>query len=156
MNSFCSSRFCREFVSDLAIDPTVLLLIFCEPCLPIGDIRDQLAGLCERVEVFIESNPNATDIVPIQKAITSGYFYCTVSLYHGPSTLVNFTYSLCLVGSTTKEWRFVSDDENPANGIYPSVIEFVPATASSQIYSVLRACYDVEVLYEVCRIFRKM
>lgn len=44
------------------------------------DIRDQLAGLCDRVEVVIQSNPNATDIIPIQKAITSGYFYCTVRL----------------------------------------------------------------------------
>lgn len=44
----------------------------------VRDIRDQLAGLCDRVEVVVESNPNATDIIPIQKAITSGYFYCTV------------------------------------------------------------------------------
>ena len=43
------------------------------------DIRDQLAGLCERVEVVIQSNPNSNDIVPIQKALTSGYFYNTVS-----------------------------------------------------------------------------
>ena len=42
------------------------------------DIRDQLAGLCERVEVIVQSNPNANDITPIQKAITSGYFYNTV------------------------------------------------------------------------------
>lgn len=42
------------------------------------DIRDQLAGLCERVEVVIQSNPNSNDITPIQKAITAGYFYNTV------------------------------------------------------------------------------
>lgn len=42
------------------------------------DIRDQLAGLCERVEVVVRSNPNSNDITPIQKAITSGYFYNTV------------------------------------------------------------------------------
>ncbi|KAF8195491.1 pre-mRNA splicing factor [Pholiota molesta] len=41
------------------------------------DIRDQLAGLCERVEVVIQSNPNSNDITPVQKAITSGYFYNT-------------------------------------------------------------------------------
>lgn len=45
----------------------------------VRDIRDQLAGLCDRVEVVIQSNPNSNDIVPIQKAITSGYFYNTVS-----------------------------------------------------------------------------
>jgi pre-mRNA-splicing factor ATP-dependent RNA helicase DHX16 len=45
----------------------------------VRDIRDQLAGLCERVEVVIESNPSPGDIVPIQKALTSGYFFNTVS-----------------------------------------------------------------------------
>ncbi|KAG9315621.1 pre-mRNA splicing factor [Chiua virens] len=44
------------------------------------DIRDQLAGLCERVEVIVRSNPNSNDITPIQKAITSGYFYNTAQL----------------------------------------------------------------------------
>ena len=44
------------------------------------DIRDQLAGLCERVEVVIEANPNTNDITPIQKALTAGYFYNTVRL----------------------------------------------------------------------------
>jgi pre-mRNA-splicing factor ATP-dependent RNA helicase DHX16 len=43
------------------------------------DIRDQLAGLCERVEVIVQSNPNSNDITSIQKAITAGYFYNTVS-----------------------------------------------------------------------------
>ena len=45
------------------------------------DIRDQLAGLCERVEVVIQSNPNSNDITPVQKAITSGYFYNTVCFH---------------------------------------------------------------------------
>ena len=44
------------------------------------DIRDQLAGLCERVEVVVESSPNSNDITPIQKAITAGYFYNTAQL----------------------------------------------------------------------------
>ncbi|KAF9046466.1 pre-mRNA splicing factor [Panaeolus papilionaceus] len=44
------------------------------------DIRDQLAGLCERVEVVIQGNPNSNDIIPVQKAITSGYFYNTAQL----------------------------------------------------------------------------
>ena len=43
------------------------------------DIRDQLAGLCDRVEVVVQTNPNTNDITPIQKAITAGYFYNTVS-----------------------------------------------------------------------------
>ncbi|KAF7346120.1 putative PRP2-RNA-dependent ATPase of DEAH box family [Mycena sanguinolenta] len=44
------------------------------------DIRDQLAGLCERVEVVVQSNPNSNDITPVQKALTSGYFYNTAQL----------------------------------------------------------------------------
>ncbi|KIM89015.1 hypothetical protein PILCRDRAFT_84835 [Piloderma croceum F 1598] len=44
------------------------------------DIRDQLAGLCERVEVVIRSNPNTNDITPVQKALTAGYFYNTAQL----------------------------------------------------------------------------
>jgi len=44
----------------------------------VRDIRDQLAGLCERVEIIPESNPNSNDITPIQKAITAGYFYNSV------------------------------------------------------------------------------
>ncbi|KAJ6509009.1 pre-mRNA splicing factor [Mycena sanguinolenta] len=44
------------------------------------DIRDQLAGLCERVEVVVQSNPNSNDIMPVQKALTSGYFYNTAQL----------------------------------------------------------------------------
>lgn len=47
----------------------------------VRDIRDQLAGLCERVEVVVESNPNPSDIVPIQKSLTSGYFFNTVSCH---------------------------------------------------------------------------
>lgn len=52
------------------------------------DIRDQLAGLCERVEIVPETNPNSNDITPIQKALTAGYFYNTVRLplfYHFPA-----------------------------------------------------------------------
>jgi len=44
------------------------------------DIRDQLAGLCDRVEIVIQGNPNSNDVTPIQKAITSGYFYNTANL----------------------------------------------------------------------------
>ena len=44
------------------------------------DIRDQLAGLCERVEVVVQSNPNSNDITPIQKALTAGYFYIVAQL----------------------------------------------------------------------------
>lgn len=38
----------------------------------VRDIRDQLVGLCERVEIFVDGNPNSSDIIPIQKAICAG------------------------------------------------------------------------------------
>ncbi|WVR05915.1 hypothetical protein IAU60_002941 [Kwoniella sp. DSM 27419] len=47
----------------------------------VRDIRDQLAQLCDRVEVVIESTPN--EIVPVQKALTSGYFYNTARIDKG-------------------------------------------------------------------------
>jgi len=46
----------------------------------VRDVRDQLAGLCERVEVVVKSNPNPGDIIPVQKAITSGYFFNTARI----------------------------------------------------------------------------
>ena len=45
------------------------------------DIRDQLEGLLERVEIDVESNPLET--VNIRKAITAGYFYHTSKLSKG-------------------------------------------------------------------------
>lgn len=59
------------------------------------DIRDQLAGLCERVEVVVQSNPNTNDIVPIQKALTSGYFYNTVSDWLLYFLATQFTEEIC-------------------------------------------------------------
>lgn len=45
------------------------------------DIRDQLEGLLERVEIELVSNPQET--VNIRKAITAGYFYHTARLSKG-------------------------------------------------------------------------
>jgi len=46
------------------------------------DVRDQLAKLCERVEVTI-STVGASDLVPIQKAITAGFFPNAARLQRG-------------------------------------------------------------------------
>ncbi|KAG8897071.1 Cyclin-dependent kinase catalytic subunit [Tulasnella sp. 403] len=46
----------------------------------VRDIRDQLAKLCDRTEVPVVGNANSNNIVPIQKALTSGYFYNTARL----------------------------------------------------------------------------
>jgi pre-mRNA-splicing factor ATP-dependent RNA helicase DHX16 len=45
------------------------------------DIRDQLAQLCERVEIMAESNTDPNDIIPIQKALLAGYFVNTVRAF---------------------------------------------------------------------------
>jgi hypothetical protein len=42
------------------------------------DIREQLEGLCERVELELSSNPHDTG--PIRKAVCAGYFYNTSKL----------------------------------------------------------------------------
>eukprot|EP01127_Copromyxa_protea_P017583 TRINITY_DN5380_c0_g1_i1.p1 TRINITY_DN5380_c0_g1~~TRINITY_DN5380_c0_g1_i1.p1 ORF type:complete len:1028 (-),score=194.31 TRINITY_DN5380_c0_g1_i1:35-3118(-) len=44
------------------------------------DVRDQLVGLCERVEIPLQSNPDSEDI---RKAITAGFFYHTARLSKG-------------------------------------------------------------------------
>ncbi|KAI7852483.1 HA2-domain-containing protein [Circinella umbellata] len=41
----------------------------------VRNVRDQLVQLLDRVEVPLVSNPNPADIIPIQKAITSGFFF---------------------------------------------------------------------------------
>ncbi|KAI9820427.1 MAG: hypothetical protein M1832_003760 [Thelocarpon impressellum] len=46
------------------------------------DVRDQLAKLCDRVEVTIET-AGAGNLVPIQKAITAGFFPNTARLQRG-------------------------------------------------------------------------
>ena len=46
------------------------------------DVRGQLAGLCERVEIVPEANANSNDITPIQKALVAGLFHCSVCSFH--------------------------------------------------------------------------
>ncbi|ORX91616.1 DUF1605-domain-containing protein [Basidiobolus meristosporus CBS 931.73] len=38
------------------------------------DVRDQLIGLVERIEIVPVSNPNSSDTTPIKKALTAGFF----------------------------------------------------------------------------------
>jgi len=44
------------------------------------DVRDQLVGLLERVEIPLVSNPDPGDTTPIRKCITAGFFYNTARL----------------------------------------------------------------------------
>ncbi len=47
------------------------------------DVRDQLARLCDRVEVDPESSVGAQDIIPIQKAMVAGFFPNAARLQKG-------------------------------------------------------------------------
>lgn len=71
-NDFVESNFSHSWCMENFVQPKVLGRV--------RDIRDQLASLCDRVEVVIESNENSTDITPIQKSITAGYFMCAARL----------------------------------------------------------------------------
>ncbi|KAI4160121.1 MAG: hypothetical protein L6R39_000276, partial [Caloplaca ligustica] len=47
------------------------------------DVRDQLAKLCDRVEVTVTSSVGAADLVPIQKSLTAGFFPNAARLQKG-------------------------------------------------------------------------
>lgn len=44
------------------------------------DVRDQLIGLMDRVDLPVVSLSNASDTVPLRKALTSGFFYNSAKL----------------------------------------------------------------------------
>ena len=100
------------------------------------DIRDQLAGLCERVEIVVEGNPNTNDITPIQKAITAGYFYNTVSLV-SRILIASLSDVRVFEGTTAEEWRLVPNAENQPNGLHSPVFEPLQSHPSSQDRSLL-------------------
>ncbi|SOV04061.1 probable PRP2 - RNA-dependent ATPase of DEAH box family [Ustilago sp. UG-2017a] len=49
----------------------------------VRDVRDQLAQLCERVELIPESNADPSDISGIQRSILAGYFINTARMQKG-------------------------------------------------------------------------
>lgn len=49
----------------------------------VRDVRDQLASLCERVEIVPESNRDASDLTPIMKSLCAGYFSNTSRMQRG-------------------------------------------------------------------------
>jgi hypothetical protein len=101
------------------------------------DIRDQLAGLCERVEVVVESNPNTSDITPIQKAITSGYFYNAVGNLFDFNNEELFDFSFVCIGTITEKRRLVPNAQDEPDRIHPSVFWAVQSPATSEDSSLL-------------------
>lgn len=76
----------------------------------VRDIRDQLVKLCERVEIFVEGNPNGNDILPIQKAIAAGYVTSCSSSFpwaHEPTRVQIFPEFWTI----ESKWRWISNDE---------------------------------------------
>lgn len=106
------------------------------------DIRDQLAGLCERVEIIVEPNPNSNDVTPIQKALTAGYFYNTVRVNHVLILRFWRTHWLLPTGFASEGWRLLQNNEDKSHGLHTSFFQPVPAPAPSQDGVVLRACHD--------------
>lgn len=49
----------------------------------VRDVRDQLVHLCERVELIPEANKDSSDVTPIMKSLTAGYFSNTAKLQKG-------------------------------------------------------------------------
>jgi pre-mRNA-splicing factor ATP-dependent RNA helicase DHX16 len=73
------------------------------------DIREQLEGLCERVEIEISTSAN--DMDAIAKSITSGYFYHTAKLSKGGEyKTVKNQHSVHIHPSSVLSKK---DDENP-------------------------------------------
>ncbi|EST08149.1 Helicase-associated domain protein [Kalmanozyma brasiliensis GHG001] len=64
-----------QFCHDNFLQPKVLARV--------RDVRDQLAGLCERVELQPESNADPNDVSGIQKSILAGYFMNTARIQKG-------------------------------------------------------------------------
>lgn len=60
---------------------TVFAVCVCRSMKRARDVREQLVGLMERVEIEMLSSPNET--VDIRKAITAGYFYHIARLSKG-------------------------------------------------------------------------
>lgn len=69
------SGFSQVFCLDNFLQPKALARV--------RDVREQLARLCERVELVPESSASADDITGIQKSITAGYFMNTARLQKG-------------------------------------------------------------------------
>ncbi|EIN03902.1 DUF1605-domain-containing protein [Punctularia strigosozonata HHB-11173 SS5] len=44
------------------------------------DVREQLVNICQRAGVPMSSNANSTDLTPVQKTLTAGFFYNTAEL----------------------------------------------------------------------------
>lgn len=112
------------------------------------DIRDQLAGLCERVEIVVDSNPNTNDITPVQKAITAGYFYNTVRRVLVLCTKCWQRLTGCFrAGIVAAERRLVPDDEDEPDGVCAPIVQLIQPHAPRQGSALLRACTDLQVIY---------
>jgi pre-mRNA-splicing factor ATP-dependent RNA helicase DHX16 len=73
-NAWCDAEYSPIFTKEMFLDQRALTRA--------RDVRDQLAKLCERVEVPI-SSCGASNVEPIQKAITAGFFTNAARLQRG-------------------------------------------------------------------------
>lgn len=73
--AWIESNYSHQWCMENFVQPKVLSRV--------RDVRDQLAQLCERVEIVPESNRDASDITPIMKSLCAGYFSNTARLQRG-------------------------------------------------------------------------
>lgn len=112
----------------------------------VRDIRDQLAQLCDRVEVVIESTPN--DVVPVQKAITAGYFYNTVGFFFFFFHMsVGLKINNLVIGTYRPRWWLSNNQEQPFSILASFILSHWHA-AATKVYSVLRIGSHVQRVYE--------
>lgn len=73
--AWVESNYSHQWCMENFVQPKVLARV--------RDVRDQLAQLCERVEIVPESNRDPSDLTPIMKSLCAGYFSNTARLQRG-------------------------------------------------------------------------
>lgn len=99
------------------------------------DVRDQLEGLLERVEIEPKSS---NDTIAIRKSITAGYFYNCAKLDNTGLFLFDFLVK-------NEIFRTLQDGEKQAHGPHPS--KFVSLRGNAEMDCLLRARLHEQGIY---------
>ena len=127
-NSWYESGFSNIFAKENFLQQRTLVRV--------RDVRDQLAKLCERVEVTI-SSCGAADLVPIQKAITSGFFTNAARLQRGGDS-----YRV-MKGHTSVYIHPSSVLMDPSGGPGPKFVLYYELMQTSKEY--MRGCMPIQI-----------
>lgn len=104
------------------------------------DVRDQLARLCDRIEVDASKSSGKSDIVPIQKALLTGYFPNTARLQRdghsyrtlkaGTTSQVVYIHPSSTIGGNTSS----STNTTNNNETRPKYVCYFEAVVTSKEY----------------------